>query len=1404
MTAVLRFIVRLSSAGSILCGAAMLNESGFGGEMTTGLLATGLWDLSSDLAAVASRDGHLKAVNASWERVLAWSPDEPAADSFLDLVHPDDVATTAAALQSLAESGRVTVSFVSRCRGMDGRYHLLCWKVRASEDGQDLLLVASSSAGSEDSVEARPAPRPSGDRESAPVGEYHGSGTDRIVWVEGADAELVSGAQRFPSEYSGLGLVVHASSGAIVGANAEAGALLGLDLDQLVGRTSRDPRWAAVSEQGLPLAGDQHPAMRTLATGEPVADFMMGVLIPDRDGPGRTRWLDICTYPLRAGAAQIASDEGSEAGGSGRSPVGAVAVFADASQTLRGQAAANGLLAGYRLLADNATDAVFLIDADGVFVWASPATARVLGHDPLSLIGTNGIDLVHPDDSAGIGSIQARVEQGEDRIEFEVRELTATGGYRWMSGIVARVPFLEGAGERRIVTLRDIHEQVLVRAQLADLAEQLARSRAELAAENERRELVLAGTRLGLWDWNMVTDELVIDERWAQMLGYERAELEPVSIDAWNRLSHPDDLARAYDLIFRSTQDPDVHYDIEVRMRHRLGRWVDVRTRGEVVEWTSDGRPLRMTGTHEDITELVQAQRHLAAAERQYRLLAENATDVVYQLDADSVLQWISPSVQRVLGWRPEQLLGTRTADLAHPDDLPALAAWDQEVIAAALAGSQSGPLELRCRTADGGYRWISVQSRPTLSDDGVITGTVVGVRDINEQVLTRRDVQLLWDMSVDLLAVADLDGYLTSVNASWERVLGYSPQEITSRPYLDLVHPDDIEATLQKAQDLLEPGQVTTNFVVQCRCKDGTYRWLDWSSRTAEDGGQVYCIARDVTDEVLARRTEQMRHQLLAENASDVVWQVAPDGRLEWVSHSVTAALGRDPEALAGRFALDLIHPEDRAQAVDDRARVLSGGTVATEYRILCADGSFRAMAIRRRAVDDASGVEVATLRDIQAELDVRQLLTHAAEQDPLTGLATLPVAVARIEHLLGELPEQGRGRMLTVLCVGVDSLKSVNDALTFAGGDRVLASVSARIADVTGNRELLTRGSGDEFVLVIPGLASRAEAGEIADRVRAAAKGPLMIDAHHVAPTVSIGVAMGVSDSDAGGLVRDASLAMRQAKTNGRDRCEFFEPHMAEEAGLLLAVESAIREGLANRQFVPWFQPIVNLSDGALVGYEALVRRVHPDGTVVEPDKFLPIAERSNLIIDLDLVVLAQSVEMLTCLPAPQHVAANLSAATLASVDYAARVIELVNGRGIDPTRLHLEFTETALLAVNGPIRDVMCELADAGVSWYVDDFGTGYSSIAHLRDLPIAGLKLDLSFTAGLGSGDLTAERLAQGLAGLADGLGLDTVAEGVETQAQAAILRAQGWKHGQGWIYGRPAPPPRVPQQPTEPS
>ncbi|MEI8082205.1 MAG: GGDEF domain-containing phosphodiesterase, partial [Actinomycetes bacterium] len=291
---------------------------------------------------------------------------------------------------------------------------------------------------------------------------------------------------------------------------------------------------------------------------------------------------------------------------------------------------------------------------------------------------------------------------------------------------------------------------------------------------------------------------------------------------------------------------------------------------------------------------------------------------------------------------------------------------------------------------------------------------------------------------------------------------------------------------------------------------------------------------------------------------------------------------------------------------------------------------------------------------------------------------------------------------------------------------------------------------------------------------------------------PTVSIGIATGGRDAHGSELIRDASLAMRKAKAGGRDRWEFSDSRLAGEAQRRLTIEAGIRDGLPDGQFAPWFQPIVDLTSRAVIGYEALMRWVRPDGTVVEPDDFLPIAERTQLIADLDLVALWRSTELLAELPPSLHVAVNLSVTTLNGSACADNVKAALTACGVEPSRLHLEVTETVLLTVNDHVRAVMHELAASGVRWYVDDFGTGYSTIAHLRDLPFTGLKLDGSFTAGVGAGDLTCERLTKGLIGLADGLGLDTVAESIETDSEAAIMRAQGWKRGQGWLYGRPVP------------
>jgi diguanylate cyclase (GGDEF)-like protein len=374
------------------------------------------------------------------------------------------------------------------------------------------------------------------------------------------------------------------------------------------------------------------------------------------------------------------------------------------------------------------------------------------------------------------------------------------------------------------------------------------------------------------------------------------------------------------------------------------------------------------------------------------------------------------------------------------------------------------------------------------------------------------------------------------------------------------------------------------------------------------------------------------------------------------------------------------------------------------------------------------------------------------------------------------------------------VDRLSSVNDAYTHVAGDLVLTTLAARIAETVGNPDLVGRSAGVEFLVMAPSIGSGDEATVLAEQILRNVKGAIPVGEHRVEPTVSIGIAIGDRRTDSERLARDASVAMGQAKAEGRDRYSFADASLADQARRRLDVERRLREGIAEDRFVPHFQPVVDLTTGDVTGYETLVRYRRPDGTIAPPSRFMPIAELSPIVCDIDMTMLRCALGVMDRQPASISVAVNLSTVTLTRPGYPQLIEQLILASGIDPSRLHLEVTETALLGENAQVVDVMDMMAALGARWYVDDFGTGYSSISHLRDLPISGLKLDVTFSKGVREGDDKSVRLAQALAGLAHGLGLDTVAEGIETSTEADLLRAQGWAHGQGWLYGRPAPLP----------
>jgi diguanylate cyclase (GGDEF)-like protein len=442
---------------------------------------------------------------------------------------------------------------------------------------------------------------------------------------------------------------------------------------------------------------------------------------------------------------------------------------------------------------------------------------------------------------------------------------------------------------------------------------------------------------------------------------------------------------------------------------------------------------------------------------------------------------------------------------------------------------------------------------------------------------------------------------------------------------------------------------------------------------------------------------------------------------------------------------------------------------------------------------IRDSNGLPsyfVAQLDDVTDARDAREQLAYLAHHDELTGLHNRAWILDLIERsLMIDGPCRGR---VGALFIDLDHFKVVNDSLGHSAGDDVLRSVAARLAGPLGEHQHLGRLGGDEFVVVVPDARSHVELERLAANISAALAVDLVIRGHRIVPHASIGIALASVGATAASLLRDADVALYRAKHAGRGRWQVFDDAMHARALQRLTVEDDVRRGLERDEFVVHLQPIVRLGDESIAGFEALVRWQHPSKGLLAPDAFLSVAEESGLVVPLGQQVLEHVCAILARHPSlPGRISVNVSAVQLSRSDWLSSFADTLRRSDADPNRLIVEVTETAVLSLLDSVRADLFALRRLGVGIHVDDFGTGYSSISLLRELPVTGLKLDRSFVADLTDGESSANALAAGLIGLAAGLGLQSVAEGVETRSQATLLRSQGWRYGQGYLFGRPA-------------
>ena len=458
----------------------------------------------------------------------------------------------------------------------------------------------------------------------------------------------------------------------------------------------------------------------------------------------------------------------------------------------------------------------------------------------------------------------------------------------------------------------------------------------------------------------------------------------------------------------------------------------------------------------------------------------------------------------------------------------------------------------------------------------------------------------------------------------------------------------------------------------------------------------------------------------------------------------------------------------------------------------------------------DEAGEIEgvISTFHDITAARTTRSALASSEEavdvatkalswqafHDPLT---ELPNRAQLVERLTASLDRaKHTGALTALLFIDLDRFKNVNDAMGHEVGDHLLLEIAERLRGSLRSGDMVARLGADEFIVLAEALADRQEATLMADRLRAAISIPLSLPQGTVTLSASVGIAFDV-DHRPSTLLRDADTALHKAKEHGRDRFEIFDDSLRAETIRKVAAEQLLRQALDEDGLRVLYQPIVDLTSGEIVGAEALLRILGPHGELLTPSSFIGIAEETGLIVPIGAGVLDDACRQLTVWReelgalAPRAVSVNVSARQIATRAFPGVVERTLERHGVDPGSMTLELTETTLIEAGHAAFDAVEELHELGVRLAIDDFGTGYSSLAYLKRFPVDVVKIDRSFVDGLGEQQHDTE-IVRAVLALGQSLGLITVAEGVETPDQLALLRQLGCDSAQGFLLSRPVP------------
>jgi diguanylate cyclase (GGDEF)-like protein/PAS domain S-box-containing protein len=892
---------------------------------------------------------------------------------------------------------------------------------------------------------------------------------------------------------------------------------------------------------------------------------------------------------------------------------------------------------------------------------------------------------------------------------------------------------------------------------------------------------------------------LYVNAAATELTGYTREEL--LRMKFWE-LVHPDfrELVRDRGMARQRGENVPRRYEFRILRKDGTLRWVDFAA-GAV---TYAGEPAAL-GTCFDITPWKEAEQ---ALQRQ-ALTFENQYDAVIISDTNGHITDWNPAAERMYGFARDEALGRTAVELwINGEEGPELNRRIVESLE--VEGRWQG--EIRFFRKDGSAGVSETIVVPLRDAQGRWMGALGVNRDVTarkraEEALRTSEERfrlMLTGTQQLFFYVHDLQGVYEYLSPSVRDVLGLEPDELVGKAY-HVLHPDhDADRRVDEETQRTLHGGTPNTYVVHARHRDGHTVALELVEMAVRRGGRVRGVqgfARNVTERIRAEealRDSEERYRSLFEESRDAVYMSSVDGRLVSANQALLEMFG------LGREELETVRLEDLYLDASDRRRfrdeIFRTGYVRDyELRLRRRDGSVLhclvSSTVRRGPDGEVDGFQ-GIIHDITERKRVEDQLAYGALHDALTGLPNRALFVDRLGQAVERVRRDGE-HPFAVLFLDLDRFKVVNDSLGHGVGDQMLVAIAHRLESVLRPGDTVARFGGDEFTILLDGVASAVEATHMAERVLDVLAAPFTLERHEVFTSASVGIAVGSTAAEQPEvLLRNADAALSRAKVLGKNRYEVFDRAMHAEAIERLQMETDLRRAMERGEFSLHYQPIVRLGDGAIAGFEALLRWRHPERGWVSPTVFIPVAEEMGLIHSLGRWVIdeacTQAQRWTEAYPERSlRVSLNLSAAQFSQADLADHVERSIRECGIAPGVLHFEITESVILQHEEPGESILARLRALGVLLCMDDFGTGYSSLGYLHRFPIDELKIDRSFVGGM-EFDRRNGQLVQAIIALARNLGVTVVAEGVESREQLAALRALECDFGQGFLFSVPVP------------